>query len=287
MTHTLLISPHLLAAHLDDPNWIVFDCRFLLSQPDEKEADYFKAHIPGAIYAHLDRDLSAQIIPGKTGRHPLPTPEETARRFGRMGIGPGLQVVAYDDQGGSLAAVRLWWMLRWLGHEAAAVLDGGWKAWLNEDRPVRTGRETRPLQTFIARPGEEMYVTSDEIEKLRKSPDHRVIDVRAAERYRGEVEPIDPIAGHIPGALNAPYSNNLNDEGKFRTPQELREYYTKLLGDTPAERVIFYCGSGVTSIHSLLAMHIAGMGEARLYAGSWSEWIASRQRPVAVGVEPG
>jgi len=285
--HTLLISTQDLAAHLDDPNWIVFDCRFLLSQPDEKETYYLKAHVPGAVYAHLDRDLSALVIPGRTGRHPLPTPEEAARRFGSLGIAPGMQVVVYDDQGGSLAAVRLWWMLRWLGHEAAAVLDGGWQNWLNEDLPVRGGKETRPPQTFNAQLRDGMYVTSDEVERLRQETDYRVIDVRAAERYRGELEPIDPVAGHIPGALNAPYTNNLDPEGKFRPPQELRDYYTKLLGDAPAGRVVFYCGSGVTSIHSILALQIAGLGEAKLYAGSWSEWIASRQRPVALGADPG
>ena len=287
MTFTNLVSTSVLAAHLDDPNWIVFDCRFILSQPDEKESYYLKAHIPGAGYAHLDRDLSAPIIPGTTGRHPLPSTEEAARRFGQMGIGPGMQVVAYDDQGGSLAAVRLWWMLRWLGHDSVAVLDGGWQAWLKEDLPVRSGREIRPVKTFTAQPRDGVFVTTEDVDRLRQSSKHRLIDVRAAERYRGEVEPIDPVAGHIPGALNAPYSNNLNNEGRFRTPQELRDYYTKVLGDTPAERAIFYCGSGVTSIHSLLALQIAGMGEARLYAGSWSEWIASRQRPVAVGAEPG
>ena len=287
MTHTLLVSTHDLATHLDDPDWIIFDCRFLLSQPDEKEKYYLKAHIPGAVYAHLDRDFSAPIIPGQTGRHPLPTPEEAARRFGVMGIGPGMQVVAYDDQGGSLAAVRLWWMLRWLGHEAVAVLDGGWQAWLEEDLPVRGGVETRPPQTLIARPRSGLYVTSDEVEQLRRDPGYRLVDVRAGERYRGEVEPIDPVAGHIPGALNAPYTNNLNEEGKFRLPSELRENYAALLGDTPTGRVIFYCGSGVTSIHSILALQLAGLGEARLYAGSWSEWIASRQRPVALGPDPG
>lgn len=287
MTYTLLISPQELAAHLDDPNWIVFDCRFLLSQPNEKEAYYLKAHIAGAAYAHLDRDLSAPIIPGVTGRHPLPTPEEAARRFGRMGIGPGMQVVAYDDQGGSLAAVRLWWMLRWLGHDAVAVLDGGWQGWLSEDLPLQSGRETRPPQTFIARPRQGMYLTTEQVDQLRRDPSYRVIDVRAPERYRGEVEPIDPVAGHIPGAINAPYTDNLNAEGKFRSPEELRAYYQALLGETPAERTVFYCGSGVTSIHSVLAMLIAGMGEAKLYAGSWSEWIADRRRPVATGPEPG
>ena len=287
MTYTNLISTHTLAEHLDDPDWIIFDCRFLLTQPNAREQDYLEAHIPGAVYAHLDRDLSAPIIPGVTGRHPLPAPEEAARRFGAIGIGPGMQVVAYDDQGGSLAAVRLWWMLRWLGHSAVAVLDGGWQAWLAEERPLRSAPETRSPQSFTARPRPGMFVTSDEVEQIRRDPAYRLIDVRAAERYRGEVEPIDPVAGHIPAALNLPYTNNLNAEGKFRTPRELHNYYSAQLGGTPAERVIFYCGSGVTSIHSLLALQLAGLGEAKLYAGSWSEWIAGRQRPVALGAVPG
>jgi thiosulfate/3-mercaptopyruvate sulfurtransferase len=287
MSITHLVSTHALAEHLDDPNWIVFDCRFLLTQPDAREADYLQAHIPGAVYAHLDRDLSAPIVPGVTGRHPLPAPEKAARRFGELGIGPGMQVVAYDDLGGSLAAVRLWWMLRWLGHTAVAVLDGGWQGWLAEGRPVRNGTETRPAQPFAARPQPGMLLTSDEVEQIRRDPAYRLVDVRLPERYRGEVEPIDPLAGHIPGALNLPYTNNLNAEGKFRTPQELYDFYSAELGGVPAGRVVFYCGSGVTSIHSLLALQIAGLGEARLYAGSWSEWIASRQRPVALGPEPG
>jgi thiosulfate/3-mercaptopyruvate sulfurtransferase len=287
MTHTLLVSAQELADHLDDPDWIIFDCRFLLSQPNEKEKYYLKAHIPGAAYAHLDRDLSAPVIPGQTGRHPLPSPAEAARRFGEMGIGPGMQVVAYDDQGGSLAAVRLWWMLHWLGHEASAVLDGGWQSWLAADLPVRSGVDTHPPQAFIAQPRAGLYVTSDEVEQIRRDPKRRLIDVRAPERYRGEVEPIDPVAGHIPGALNAPYTNNLNEEGKFRSPQELKAYYSALLEGAPASQAVFYCGSGVTSIHSLLALQVAGMGEGRLYAGSWSEWIANRQRPVALGPEPG
>jgi thiosulfate/3-mercaptopyruvate sulfurtransferase len=287
MTITHLVSNHALAEHLTDPDWIVFDCRFLLTQPNARETDYLQAHIPGAVYAHLDRDLSAPIVPGVTGRHPLPPPDEGARRFGEMGIGPGMQVVAYDDLGGSLAAVRLWWMLRWLGHTTAAVLDGGWQGWLAEGRPVRSGAETRSPQPFTARPQAGMFLTSDEVDQIRRDPSYRLIDVRLPERYRGEVEPIDPVAGHIPGALNLPYSNNLNKEGKFCTPQELHDFYLAQLDGVPAERVVFYCGSGVTSIHSLLALQNAGLGEAKLYAGSWSEWIASRQRPVALGAEPG
>ncbi len=148
MTYTQLISTGELALHLNDPGWLVVDCRFVLSRPDEKEAQYLRAHIPGAIYTHLDRDLSAKVVPGLTGRHPLPSPKEVADRFGRMGISPSMQVVAYDDQGGALAAVRLWLMLHWLGHDSVAVLDGGWQKWLEEDRPVSAGKETRPIQDF-------------------------------------------------------------------------------------------------------------------------------------------
>ncbi len=286
MPFTLLVSTEELASHLDDPDWLIVDSRFVLSRPDEKQEHYQRAHIPGAIYAHLDRDLSAPVIPGRTGRHPLPTPEEAARRFGQMGIRPGMQVVAYDDQGGSLAAVRVWWMLRWLGHDAVAVLDGGWQKWLEEDRPVRGGIETRPPTTFPAQPREGGYALIDEVDRLRLDPAYRLFDVRAPERYRGEVEPIDPVAGHIPGARNAPYTDNLSPQGTFRSPEELRKHYQALLGEIPAERVVFYCGSGVTSIHSLLAMELAGLKGARFYPGSWSEWIADRSRPVATGDEP-
>lgn len=287
MKYSMLITSKELAAHLDDPDGLVVDCRFNLSKPDEKQGFYLQAHIPGAIYAHLDHDLAGPIIPGVTGRHPLPSPEEAARRFGQMGIGPSVQVVAYDDAGGALAAVRLWWMLRWLGHMDVAILDGGWQKWLEEDYPTRGGKEQRPARAFTGTPHPDMMVTSEDVEGLRLDPAYRLIDVRTPERYRGEVEPIDPVAGHIPGAYNAPYLENLNTEGVFHSPQDLRAYYQVLVGDTPAERVIFYCGSGVTSIQSILAMKHAGMGEARLYLGSWSEWIAPRTRPVATGANRG
>jgi len=286
MTHSLLISTQELALHLNDPDWLVVDCRFVLSRPDEKEAQYLRAHIPGAIYAHLDRDLSAQIIPGLTGRHPLPSPEEAARRFGSLGIGPGLQVVAYDDQGGALAAVRLWLMLRWLGHDAVTVLDGGWQKWLEEDRPVSAGKETRPAREFPAAPQSGTFADAEEVEQMRLDPTYRLIDVRAPERYSGEVEPIDLVAGHIPGAFNIPYTLNLTEEGTFCKPEELRKKYTTLLEGVSPEKTIFYCGSGVTSIHSLLAMQSAGLYGAKIYPGSWSEWIASGKRPVATGSNP-
>jgi thiosulfate/3-mercaptopyruvate sulfurtransferase len=283
MTYDLLVSTEDLANHLDDPYWLVVDCRFVLSRPDEKEEQYLRAHIPGAIYANLDRDLSGDIVPGVTGRHPLPAPEEAAERFGEMGIGPGMQIVAYDDQGGSLAAVRLWLMLRWLGYKTAAVLDGGWQKWLEEDRPVNAGKEVRSPRLLKARINESYFVNAEEVDRMRIDPSYKLIDVRAPERYSGEIEPIDPVAGHIPGAENVPYSKNLNDKGVFRSPAELRKQYQDLLGNIPSENTIFYCGSGVTSIHSLLAMLVAGLGQAKIYPGSWSEWITDRTRPVATG----
>jgi thiosulfate/3-mercaptopyruvate sulfurtransferase len=283
MTYDLLISTGELADHLDDPDWLVVDCRFVLSRPDEKEEQYLRAHIAGAIYANLDRDLSGEVIPGVTGRHPLPTPEEAAERFGEMGIGPEMQIVVYDDQGGSLAAARLWLMLRWLGYKTSAVLDGGWQKWLEEERPVKAGKEIRSPRELKAHTQKGFFVSSDEVERLRLDPNYVLIDVRAPERYTGETEPIDPVAGHIPGAVNVPYSNNLNAAGVFRSSVELRKQYLDLLGDLPSDRVIFYCGSGVTSIHSQLAMLVAGLGQAKIYPGSWSEWIADRNRPVATG----
>jgi thiosulfate/3-mercaptopyruvate sulfurtransferase len=286
MAYELLISTDELAAHLNDPDWLVVDCRFVLSRPNEKAEAYPRAHIPGAIYAHLDQDLSSPVIPGKTGRHPLPTREEAARRFGHMGIGPQTQVVAYDDQGGALAAGRMWWMLRWLGHPAAAILDGGWQKWLEEDRPVGTGSEKRTPTNLPLRPPLEQSVEVGELEQLLANPGYRVIDVRAPERYSGAVEPIDPIPGHIPGAHNAPYLENLNAEGVFRSPEELRQHYQNILGGLQAGHAVFYCGSGVTSVLSLIALERAGLGQARLYAGSYSDWIAGGKRPIRTGSEP-
>ena len=286
MAFTLLVSTEELAAHLGDPSWLVVDCSFLLAKPDEAEQNYLQGHIPGAIYAHLDRDLSSPIIPGVSGRHPLPAPEEAARRFGELGIAAGSQVVAYDNVGGALAAARLWWMLRWLGFDSVAVLDGGLVKWRSEGRPLQPGRETRPPVEFIAHPRPEMLVTAEQVERLRLDPSYRLVDVRTPERYRGESEPIDSLAGHIPGALNIPYLDNLTTANTFRPPVELRNMYQKLVEGTPPDKVVFYCGSGVTSVHSLLALLIAGLGEPKLYAGSWSEWIAPRTRPVATGATP-
>ena len=279
MTYTTLISTAELALHLADPDWAIVDCRFALADPERGRRDYARAHIPGAIYAHLNEDLSGPIVPGVTGRHPLPAIEFAAARFSDWGIDQQVQVVAYDDSGGSIAA-RLWWLLRWLGHEAVAVLDGGWPKWQDEAHPVGDGAALRSARRFVPHPRSDLLVTTAEVESRLYDAGSSYFDARTADRYRGENETIDPIAGHIPGAISAPYPDNLKPDGTFRSDDELLRRFTELLGDTPAEYGAFYCGSGVTAAHNILALKHAGLGDARLYAGSWSEWITDPQRPI-------
>ena len=285
MTYASVIQSAELAKHLDDPEWAIFDCRFLLDDAARGRRDYEQAHIPGALYAHLDEDLSGEMRSGITGRHPLPEPATFARRLGDWGVDGDVQVVAYDDAGGAFAA-RLWWMLRWLGHESVAVLDGGWQLWLEEGRPLRHQTESRPPRRFVARARPEWVAGSESVEALLNSPDQLLFDARSADRYRGQNETIDPVAGHIPGAISAPYLDNLDTSGRFRPGEELRAHYEKLLAGTPAGEAVFYCGSGVSAAHNLLAMARAGMEPARLYAGSWSEWITDPNRPI-VTPDPG
>ncbi len=280
MPYTTLISTTDLADHLTDPDWAVIDCRFAVADKGRGRRDYLAGHIPGAVYAHLDDDLAGPVIAGVTGRHPLPDLEAFARTLSGWGVGPGVQVVAYDDAGGAYAA-RLWWMLRWLGHEAVAVLDGAWQAWVAEDRPTVAGQETRPERVFIPHPRPELLATATEVDAIRLDPGWRLLDARGADRFRGENETLDPVAGHIPGALSLPYAGNLAPDGHFLPPEALAARFAAVLGDAPSQRVVCSCGSGVTAAHDLLAMLHTGLGEGRLYAGSWSEWITDPARLVA------
>jgi thiosulfate/3-mercaptopyruvate sulfurtransferase len=280
MTFTSTITVADLVKHIGDPDWSIIDSRFKLADPFRGQMDYEIAHIPGALYAHLHNDLSGPIIPGITGRHPLPTIEKATEVFSSVGIDSNVQVVAYDDSGGALAAVRVWWLLRWLGHEAVAILDGGWQAWVKHGYKVRSGFETRTARRFIPNPRNELIVTAEQVDIMRQDPQYRVLDARSADRFRGENEIIDPVAGHIPGAISSPYGGNLNPEGTFWSEEVLAERYKKILGNVPIENVVVYCGSGVTAVHDILAMMKAGLGEARLYAGSYSEWITNPKRLV-------
>lgn len=260
-----IVDVETLARHLDEPEWVIVDCRFDLAAPEAGEAAYAEGHIPGAQYAHLDRDLSSQPYTDR-GRHPLPAPASMARLFSRLGIGDQTQVVAYDDSSGHYAA-RLWWMLRYMGHEAVAVLDGGWQAWLAAELPAAVEVRPNAPAHFSGRPRRDRLVTLDAV-----SVTPLLVDSRDPERYRGEVEPIDPVAGHIPGAVNRPYRANWDAEGRWLPPAELRAGFQALLADVPSAQAVFYCGSGVSACVNLLAMTHAGLEPGRLYAGSWSEW---------------
>jgi thiosulfate/3-mercaptopyruvate sulfurtransferase len=272
-----------LLPHLDDPSWAIADCRFDLTAPEKGQEVYLEAHIPGAVYAHLERDLSGPPT-GSNGRHPLPPPGILASVFSRWGIGPGVQVVAYDADNGSMAA-RLWWCLRYLGHNAVAVLDGGIAAWRAAAGPLKGGEERRLPRPFRPDTRSEKLVTAEDVLDILRTLSALVIDSRAPERYRGDEEPIDPVAGHIPGARNRPWQENVDPEGKMRPPEVLRREFDLLLGGRPPDQAVFYCGSGVTACHNLLAMEHAGLRGARLYAGSWSEWCSDASRPVATGNE--
>ena len=277
-----LMSTATLRAHLDDPLWIVIDCRFNLMDTEAGRRAYRESHLPGARYAHLDHDLSSPVTP-TTGRHPLPDPARLAQTLGAWGIGNATQVVAYDDMGGMLAAARLWWLVRWLGHERVAVLDGGFSAWQRAGLPLTAELPTAQPATFTAQPNDRLWLTTAQV--LALSPENVVLDARGAARFRGEMEPIDPVAGHIPGAVNLPTENNLTADGRFLPQAELRARFATALGERPPTSVVHSCGSGVTACHNLLAMEVAGLHGSRLYAGSWSEWIRDPERPVAIGAE--
>jgi thiosulfate/3-mercaptopyruvate sulfurtransferase len=275
---TPLISTEELAARLSDGNWFVADCRFELGKPEAGRAAYMAGHIPGAVHVDLERDLSAPVTP-QTGRHPLPSPAEFAATLARIGVSNETQIACYDAASGAFAA-RLWWMLRWVGHEAVAVLDGGFAAWVAEGRPVSVESAPRPSATFVAEPRPEMVLdTPGAARALARG--ETLVDVRGAERFAGTVEPIDAVAGHVPGAVNLPYLENLGASGRFRAPGELAELWRARTGAAPGRAPICMCGSGVTACHGLLALEAAGIAGGRLYAGSWSEWIRDPSRPVA------
>ena len=259
----------------------IVDCRFDLRDTDAGRRAYAHSRIPGAAYAHLDEDMSGPIVPGSTGRHPLPDATNFARTVARLGISNDSHVALYDDGSGSMAA-RMWWMLRWIGHDAVAVLDGGWDAWTAADLPIHSGVETPPAANFTANPRPELVLDVGEMLSKTASGGALIIDARAADRFRGENETLDPLGGHIPGASNLPYGGNLRD-GRFRDPDELAARFGDLMGNRRPSELIFYCGSGVSACHNVLAVLHAGLGEARLYPGSWSEWITDPTRPTAHG----
>ncbi len=263
-----------------DQDWLLIDCRFNLGNTSAGEAAYAQGHLPGALYAHLDRDLSGPKT-GTNGRHPMPSPEAFERTVQNWGIQPGTRVVAYDDAGGMFAA-RLWWLLRWAGFEPVQVLDGGWQAWLAAQGPVGThAAARRSPSAFQIQPRADWVVRAADVQARLGQPDQQVlIDARAADRFRGENETMDPVGGHIPGARNRFFQLNLQADGHFKPADQLKAEFEALLASSPIHAVVHQCGSGVTACHNLLAMAQAGLPATRLYAGSWSEWCADPARPV-------
>jgi thiosulfate/3-mercaptopyruvate sulfurtransferase len=279
--YTTLISTADLAAHLDDRSFVIVDVRHDLGQPDTfGEAQYRRAHTPGARFVHMDRDLSAPKT-GMNGRHPLPSVEACAALFGRIGIDASKQVVTYDQGPGTYAA-RMWWMLRWLGHEAVAVLDGGYAVWEREGRATTTDVPVVTPAAFVPRPAVPA-VNVAAVEANLSSRAFLLVDARGRDRFRGDNEPIDKVAGHIPGSVNRPFTDNMTADGHFKPAAQLRADFAALIGDRTPSTVVHTCGSGVTAAHNLLAMEHAGLGGTRLYAGSWSEWSADPKRPIGRG----
>jgi thiosulfate/3-mercaptopyruvate sulfurtransferase len=278
LAFSTLIDTALLSVHKGDPAWRTIDCRFKLDDEAWGLREYLTAHIPGAAYAHLNVDLSGPTT-GTNGRHPLPDPVALSRTLGRLGVTRGVQVVAYDQDSGMFAS-RLWWLLRWMGHEEVAVLDGGFAKWLAEGRPTSAGDEPPRSREFSGAPRADMIADVDEVSKLVGRPDWLLLDARAPERYRGEVEPIDRVPGHLPGAANHHFLRNVDERGTFRSVEALRHDLQQVLGQTPVDRVVCYCGSGVTACQNLVALEHLGLHGARLYPGSWSEWSSDPTRPI-------
>jgi thiosulfate/3-mercaptopyruvate sulfurtransferase len=286
MTYDTIITCHEAVRHLEDPAWIYVDCRANMADQEYGHREYCQAHLPGAVYAGLDDDLSGPVIPGRTGRHPLPSREQLIALFAHLGISSTSQVVVYDEQAGQMAAARLWWLLKWAGHDAVAVLDGGFQQWQAMKLPTGAGAHHNPPAPFTARFQDRLLVTADDVSAVLGNPDSVLVDSRAADRYRGENEIIDPVAGHIPGAINAPFAESIATDGTLKPPLLLKEHFR--LREIDAKRQpVFYCGSGVTAAQNIVAYVRAGLGMPQLYAGSWSDWITDPARPVATGSKPG
>ena len=300
MTYTTLIAAtELQALTASGQPLMVFDCSFDLTSPSAGAQQFAQAHFPGAVYANLDNDLSAKHgAPGATGtvtaqeadqpasggRHPLPSRERFAMWLSSVGFANNMQAVVYDRQGANYCG-RLWWMLKWAGHDAVAVLDGGLQAWQAAGGAVNSGEEPSHFQSHFAlnEPLRQLATASDVLARLQSPADQTVIDARAGARYRGEVEPLDPVAGHIPGALNRPFAENIGADGRFKPAATLRAEFDALLAGRDPATVVHQCGSGVSAVPNLLAMEIAGLGHTALFAGSWSEWCSDPTRPVEKG----
>jgi thiosulfate/3-mercaptopyruvate sulfurtransferase len=278
-----LLTAAALHDRLNTPGLVILDCRFALDDPSYGARSYGEGHIPGAQFADLERDLSGPILKGVTGRHPLPDAQQLQDQLRAWGISQDSDVVLYDDGPGAFAA-RAWWLLAWLGkREGVYMLDGGLKAWKDAGLPLDSNVPSLPRGNFSGQPDNRLLLDAQQLQQRLDNSELTLLDARALPRFRGEVEPLDPVAGHIPGAQCAVFTDNLGSDGRFLPAAQLQQRFAALLGDKPVESLVAYCGSGVTACHNLFAMSLAGYPLAPLYAGSWSEWITDPTRPVAIG----
>jgi thiosulfate/3-mercaptopyruvate sulfurtransferase len=276
-----LLDPSQLAARLGEPEMVLLDCRFALEDSQHGQRSYQLGHIPGARFADLEQDLSDPVIAGKTGRHPLPAPDRLIQRLRDWGVNNDSSIVLYDDGNGAFAA-RAWWLLAWLGkRDRVWLLDGGFKAWTEAGLPLSQEQPTPAQGTFSGQPDPSLVVSAEQLQARLEDPALCLLDARALPRFRGDVEPLDPVAGHIPGAQCAPFANNLDGNGRFLPADRLQAQFKAQLGTRDPADLVAYCGSGVTACHNLFALCLAGFELAPLYAGSWSEWITDPARPVA------
>lgn len=277
--YSTLIETEQLAGLLGTPGLVVLDCRFNLKQPEAGREAWQESHIPGAHYVHLDDDMASRANEG-SGRHPLPETPAFAARLGAFGLQAESQAVVYDDAGGAIAG-RMWWLLRWAGHSAVALLNGGWHKWIREGRPVSDDIPPERETSYAVSPQDDLWLSTDTVADALDQDRTQLIDARAPERFSGQQEPLDTVGGHIPGAQNVPFQENLDENGCFKSPEILRERFAALAED--ARSVCHSCGSGVTACHNLLVMAYAGLEPGQLYVGSWSEWIRDPERPIATG----
>ncbi|WP_273823323.1 sulfurtransferase [Pseudomonas asplenii] len=278
-----LISPQQLAERQARPGLVILDCRFALEDPDYGQRSYAEGHIEGAHFADLERDLSGPVTRGVTGRHPLPEPAVLVERLQAWGISADSDIALYDDGPGMYAA-RAWWLLAWLGkRDGVFLLDGGLKAWHAAGLPLSLNPPPSGRGTFSGSADPSLLITAEQLQQRLGQPSMTLLDARALPRFRGEVEPIDPVAGHIPGAQCAAFNDNLGADGRFLPADQLKQRFAAQLGDRPVQELVAYCGSGVTACHNLFALSLAGYPLATLYPGSWSEWITDPQRAIAIG----